>query len=56
MRPLNLLQDSPGTIALNVLHEAILTRNASGAGIALERLLNLDPASPSSKINLSNLA
>ncbi len=43
MRQLDLFQDSPGTIALNVLREAILARNAPGAGIALERLLNLAP-------------
>ena len=43
MRQLDLFQDSPRTIALNVLREAILARNAPGAGIALERLLNLAP-------------
>ncbi len=43
MRQLDLFQDSPRTIALNVLREAILARNAPGAGIALERLLDLDP-------------
>lgn len=43
MRQLDLFQDSPGTIALNVLREAVLARNAPGAGIALERLLNLAP-------------
>lgn len=43
MRQLDLFQDSPRTIALNVLREVILGRNAAGARIALERLLNLDP-------------
>ena len=43
MRQLDLFQDSPRTIALNVLREAILARNAPGAGIALERFLNLHP-------------
>ena len=43
MRQLDLFQDSPRTIALNTLREAILARNAPGAGIALERLLDLDP-------------
>ena len=43
MRQLDLFQDSPRTIALNMLREAILARNAPGAGIALERLLSLAP-------------
>ena len=43
MRQLDLFHDSPRTIALNMLREAILARNAPGAGIALERLLTLDP-------------
>ncbi len=43
MRQLDLFQDSPRTVALNVLREAVLARNAPGAGIALERLLNLAP-------------
>ncbi len=43
MRQLDLFQDSPRTVALNMLREAILARNAPGAGIALERLLNLAP-------------
>ncbi len=42
MRQLHLFHDNPRTVALNVLREAILARNASGAGIALERLLTLD--------------
>ncbi len=43
MRQLDLFNDSPRTIALNMLREAILARNAPGAGTALERLLNLAP-------------
>ena len=43
MRQLDLFHDSPRTIALNMLREAILARNAPGAGIALKRLLTLDP-------------
>ena len=43
MRQLDLFQDSPRTIAQNTLREAVLARDVPGAGIALERLLNLDP-------------
>ena len=43
MRQLDLFHDSPRTIVLNVLREAIVARNALEAGIAFERLLNLDP-------------
>ena len=43
MRQLDLFHDSPRTIVLNVLREAIVARNALEAGITFERLLNLDP-------------
>ena len=43
MRQLDLFHDSPRTITLNMLREAVLARNAPGAGTALERLLNLAP-------------
>ncbi len=43
MRQLNLFHDSPRTIVLNVLREAIVARNALEAGITFERFLNLDP-------------
>lgn len=43
MRQLDLFRDSPRTTALNMLRAAILARNAPGARITLERLLDLDP-------------